>query len=90
MWRETALQQLARVWMDSVDRSGVNREVDQIDRELFVEPDQKGDDYFGDRYVLLPIMWALFRVVAEGNEVVVLQVGRNGVDLPHDNEPDDE
>ena len=90
VWRETALQQLARVWMDSDDRRGVNREVDDIDRTLSTDPDQKGDDYFGDRYILLPQMWALFRIEAEQKQVVVLQVGRNGVDRPHDDAPEDE
>jgi hypothetical protein len=33
-------------------------------------------------------MWALFRVEVEKQQVVVLQVGRNGIDLPHDDEPD--
>ncbi len=84
VWRETALQQLAKVWTDAADQRGVNREVDEIDKTLSTEPYLKGDDYFGDRYILLPIMWALFRVDDEKHEVVVLQVGRNGVDLPHD------
>ena len=87
VWRETALQQLARVWTDSDDRRGVTREVDRIDRELSVDPERKGEDYYGDRYILLPIMWALFRVETEKQQVVVLQVGRNGVDLPHEDEP---
>ena len=32
-WRETALQQLAQVWMESTDREAVNQTVDAIDAE---------------------------------------------------------
>ena len=87
LWRETALQQLARVWTDSDNRNGVTREVDLIDREVSEDPDEKGDDYFGDRYILMPILWALYRVVEDDRQVVALQVGRNGIDRPHDDEP---
>lgn len=86
-WRETALQQLARVWIEAADREGVNRAVDQIDAELSDDPDLKGDDYFGDRYLLVPTVWALYRVHPEDATVHVLQVGRRGIDLPHENMP---
>jgi hypothetical protein len=51
------------------------------------DPDQKGNDYFGDRYVVFPVMWALYRVYLDDLTVHVLQVGRPGVDLPHENMP---
>jgi hypothetical protein len=87
VWRETALQQLARIWMDSADREAVNLAVDAIDAELLNDPDQRGDDYYGDRYVLFPLLWALYRVYSADRMVHVLQVGRPGIDLPHDNTP---
>jgi hypothetical protein len=37
-WRETALQQLARVWMRAADKEAVNRAAELIDRELAVDP----------------------------------------------------
>lgn len=86
-WRETALQQLAQVWMDAPNREAVNQEVDLIDLTLGDDPDRKGDDYFGDRYVVFPVLWALYLVKAEDRIVEVLQVGRNGRDLPHENLP---
>ena len=87
VWRETALQQLARAWTGSSDRAAVNRAVDDIDETLSTDPEQKGDDYFGDRYVIHPPLWALFRTDPANRAVDVLQVGRSGIDLPHENLP---
>ena len=84
VWRERALQQLAGLWIDATDREAVNLTVDAIDAELLNDPDQKGDDYYGDRYVLFPLLWALYRIYPDDLIVHVLQVGRPGVDLPHD------
>ena len=87
VWRETALRQLVDIWFGADDRAGVTRTIDAIDAELLHDPDLKGDDYFGDRYVTFPLLWALFRVEPADVTVHVLQVGRPGVDLPHENSP---
>jgi hypothetical protein len=87
IWRDTALQQLATIWMAATDRAAVNRAVDDVDAELTNDPDQKGEDYFGDRYILNAVMWALYHVYPDDRVVHVLQVGRPGVDLPHDDTP---
>ncbi|HET6573168.1 MAG TPA: hypothetical protein VFG68_06170 [Fimbriiglobus sp.] len=86
-WRELALQQLAQIWMLALDREAVNRAVDFVDAELLNDPDVKGDDYFGDRYLTLDVMWVLYRVMPDDRIVHVLQVGRPGVDRPHENLP---
>jgi hypothetical protein len=86
-WRETALQQLALIRMAAADRAAVNRAVDEVDAELAEDPDLKGNDYFGDRYIIVGGLWALYRAYPEAQSVHVLQVGRLGVDLPHDNVP---
>lgn len=84
VWRETALQQLAEIWMGSADRAEINQTVDDIDEELLSDPETKGEDYFGDRYVLFPLIWALYRIYPNDLMVHVLQVGRPGFDLPHE------
>jgi hypothetical protein len=89
-WAETALQQLARIWIEVTDREAVNREVDLIDAELQNDPDSKGDDYYGDRNIVLPVMWVLYHVDPDDRMVRVLQVGRTGIDLPHENLPPQE
>jgi hypothetical protein len=86
-WAETALQQLARIWVEAADREAVNREVDLIDAELQNDPDLKGDDYYGDRDIVLPIMWVLYHVYPDDRTVRVLQVGQTGIDLPYENLP---
>ena len=87
VWRDTALQQLATIWMAAVDRAAVNHAVDEVDAELADDPDQKGEDYFGDRYILTVVMWALYHVYPDDRMVHILQVGRPGIDLPHDDMP---
>jgi hypothetical protein len=84
IWRDTALQQLANIWMAATDRAAVNHAVDDVDAELSDDPDQKGEDYFGDRYIINAVMWALYHVYPDDRTVHVLQVGRPGADLPHD------
>ncbi len=88
-WDELSLKQLAHAWVEHDDRVAINRDVDTIDRELKHDPMGKGDDYFGDRYVLLPVLWALFSVNPDDRVVRVLQVGRIGFDLPHDELPEE-
>lgn len=87
VWRETALQQLIRIWLLALDREAVNRAVDAADADLANDPDTKGGDYFGDRALTLPVMWVLYRVLPDDRIVHVLQVGRPGIDLPHENLP---
>ncbi len=87
VWRETALRQLARVWMRATDKDAVNRASNRIDRELAVDPDAKGWDYFGDRVFPAPPIWALYTIQPADRLVVVLQVGQPGIDLPHAQTP---
>lgn len=84
VWRETALQQLARVWTASTDRRAVNEASEMIDRELAADAHAKGQDYFGDRVLPASPLWALFTVRPDDRLVEVLQVGRPGRDLPHE------
>ena len=85
VWRETALQQLAQIWLASADRSAVTRAAATVDRELANDPQTKGDEYSGDRTLILsPVMWALFTVRADDRIAEVLPVGRPGLDLPHE------
>ncbi|HSQ55855.1 MAG TPA: hypothetical protein VLM40_08910 [Gemmata sp.] len=70
--------------MGSADRAEINQTVDDIDEELLSDPETKGEDYFGDRYVLFPLLWALYRIYPNDLMVHVLQVGRPGFDLPHE------
>jgi hypothetical protein len=86
-WTDEALGHLARVWTAAADRAAVNRTVDDIDAQLSTDPDLKGQDYFGDRYLMPPEMWVLYRVYPDDRTVYVLQVGRPGIDLPHEHQP---
>jgi hypothetical protein len=84
VWQDKAIQQLARIWNEATDRTAVTRASDRIDRELTADPDQKGSDYFGDRVLPAAPLWALYRVHTDDRRVEVREVGRPGIDLPHD------
>lgn len=73
--------------MAAPNRETVNSAVDEVDADLINDPDQKGEDYFGDRYVLNATLWALYHVFPDDRTVHVLQVDRIGIDRPHDATP---
>jgi hypothetical protein len=83
-WRNKAIQQPARVWNGATDRGAVTRASDRIDLELATDADLKGGDYFGDRILTLAPLWALYRIHVDDRRVEVVEVGRPGIDLPHD------
>ncbi len=83
-WRDKAIRQLAHIWNVATDRAAVTRASDRIDRELNTDADLKGRDYFGDRVFGAAPLWALYRVHRDDRRVEVLEIGRPGVDLPHD------
>ncbi len=86
-WDSIALQQLARIWTDSTEKRAVTSSVDQIDKVLAHEPNESGEDYFGDRLLIASPLWSLYRVDLKNPSVTILQVGVFGVDLPHENLP---
>jgi plasmid stabilization system protein ParE len=86
-WRRTALRQLAHIWNQAGDRAAVTQASHRVDQELAIDPDQKGRDYFGDRVLAVPPLWALYTVRPDDRMVDVLQVGRPGVTVPHQQVP---
>ena len=43
-WRDEALQELAKVWLDSTDRNAVTAATSAVDIELSQDPLEKGDE----------------------------------------------
>lgn len=84
VWRERALLQLAAIWNGTVDQAGIARASEEIDQVLSQSADTAGQDYSGDRVLPLHPLWALYCIQKEVGVVEVLQVGRPGDDLPHD------
>jgi hypothetical protein len=87
VWRDKALQRLAKVWMRATDKDAVNRAVNRADRLLATEPESRGRDYFGDRVLTVVPVWVLYAVRPDDRIVEVLDVGQPGIDLPHDDTP---
>jgi hypothetical protein len=85
VWKNLALQQLAAIWMVSDRRTKINEDCESADRLLSQDGHTHGDDYFGDRYVILSVLWILYRVDMMNKIITILQVGRPGHELPHEN-----
>lgn len=77
-WHRDAQDDLMRIWLAATDRDAVTAAANLIDRELAVDPMSKGEDFYGDRLlVVVPI--AIGFVVREGDNLVeVRQIWRAG------------
>ena len=47
MWRQQAIEELARVWMATADRQRLSDAVSRIDAALRLNPEIKGVDFYG-------------------------------------------
>jgi plasmid stabilization system protein ParE len=65
IWSPEALSKLADLWNKSTDREGISRSADAIERKLRDEPEQQGEDYYGDRLLVEYPLAVGFRVLVE-------------------------
>lgn len=75
-WHRDAENELLRIWMDSVDRNAVAAAANAMDRELATDPDAKGEEFYGDRLLVLPPLAVGFVVKSADLVVEVRQVWR--------------
>ncbi len=74
VWTQTALDDLALIWINALDRQGVTDACNRIDRELQMDADQKGQDIFGDRYYVDPPLAVVCEVSPDDRLVRVQEV----------------
>jgi hypothetical protein len=65
VWSPEALNKLADLWMQSEDRDAVSRAASLIEGSLRNDPDQLGDEFYGDRLLVEAPLAVGFRVIAE-------------------------
>ena len=52
IWSPDALNKLAQLWTNSTDREAISRSTDAIERKLRDDPEEQGDDFYGDRLLI--------------------------------------
>jgi hypothetical protein len=74
VWEDSALDALAAVWMRSSNRNAVRAASIRVDRELAVDPDLKGTDFYGDRLLYVAPLSVSYHVEPADMLVRVLDV----------------
>ena len=75
-WHPDAENELARIWLDATYRQAIAHAANEIDRELSSEPERKGQEFFGDRILVVVPLAVTFSISQPDRLVQVLQVWR--------------
>jgi hypothetical protein len=73
-WDDAALVELTDIYNRSPDKNAITQASDQVDRELSVDPEKKGQDFYGDRLLLVGPLHVVYRVGEDTQTVHVLSV----------------
>ena len=71
IWSQVAQNQLAELWLNAADRNAVTQASHQIDQLLAIDPDQQGDDFYGDWLLVVPPLQVVYRIVTDDMQVVI-------------------
>jgi hypothetical protein len=74
VWHNDALNDLAKIWLSGADRQATTTAADQIDRELAVDPEKKGQPFFGDRIFVVEPLAVVYCVSPNDRLCEVVQV----------------
>lgn len=73
-WLPAADEELTRLWNQASDQQAITNAANYIDRELKVDPDQKGRQFGGIYFFRAPPLVVAFEVLPDDCLVRVLQV----------------
>jgi plasmid stabilization system protein ParE len=74
VWRQSALEDLAAIWLEEQDRERVTRAANSVERMLSDDPRSKGDEFYGDLLLTTDRLEVTYAVEDEDRLVRVLQV----------------
>ncbi len=74
IWHQVALDKLADLWAASSDRNSVTKAVEQIDRLLAENPVQQGEEYYGDRLVVVASIAFTYQVLEDDRIAEIIDV----------------
>ncbi|RIK77421.1 MAG: hypothetical protein DCC68_17310 [Planctomycetota bacterium] len=75
-WDRDAEAELTQLWLDAPDRAAIAAAANAIDRELAVDAERRGEEFYGDRLLVVRPLCVTFRVLPRDNLVIVRQVSR--------------
>ncbi len=73
-WSVDAQNDLLEIWMASRQRAAVTSAAAAIDKALANDPGTKGDDFYGDRLLIIEPLGAIFSVSNDDRIASVLRV----------------
>jgi hypothetical protein len=78
VWMPNALDNLAERWVAAEDKSLVTTAAEAIDNELRNDPENKGQDFYGDWMLEVPPLAAVYRLRPDDRIVEIHQIQRSG------------
>jgi hypothetical protein len=75
-WRPSAERDATELWLAARDQRVIAESIDRIDFLLSTNPLQFGEDFYGDRLLVVPPIHVTYRVYPDDCRVDVEQVWR--------------
>jgi plasmid stabilization system protein ParE len=73
-WHPTAEAELAEIWLHASDQASVTQAANRIDQTLATRPLSQGDDFYGDRILVVLPLAVTYTVSGPDLSVQILQV----------------
>jgi plasmid stabilization system protein ParE len=73
-WHPSAESELADIWMRATDRSRVAQAANSIDQLLSSDPLSQGEDFYGDRLIVVLPLAVTYTIEESDRKVQILQV----------------
>ena len=75
-WIDEAENELAEIWLRAEDRAAITSASYRVEYELQNDPDQKGEDFYGDRVYQYGPLAAAYELINDDRLVRIVQVMR--------------
>jgi hypothetical protein len=73
-WHPSAERELAEIWLNAENRIAVTRAANEIDRLLASDPLGQGEEFYGDRLLVVLTLAVTYTVNQLDRSVQILQV----------------
>jgi hypothetical protein len=73
-WHPSAEPELAEIWLKSTDRSEITQAANSVDQLLSSDPMAQGEEFYGDRILVVLPLAMTYAVSKPDRSVQILQV----------------
>jgi hypothetical protein len=73
-WHPTAEKELAVIWLHASNRASITQAANTIDQALAIEPLRHGEDFYGDRILVVLPLAVTYTISQSDRSVQILQV----------------